>query len=53
MVNLSARVPVKKQATDKVESLFDKINITSHNTKETLIITEKPDFEIVDEDGAL
>lgn len=64
MVHLSARIPIKKQATDNPvsASLFEKIdspsdtsnNNSSKNNRESLIVTEKPDFEIdIEKDSLL
>lgn len=60
MVNLSPRLPVKQQASDALdttESLRDKINEQKNNIKmsdrRNRFVTEKPDFEIIDEDYLL
>ncbi|KAG5682188.1 hypothetical protein PVAND_011556 [Polypedilum vanderplanki] len=52
MVHLSPRLPVKKQSTDNPETLFEKIDsINKNDNRESLIVTEKPDFEIdIDKD---
>jgi hypothetical protein len=50
---LSLRLPVKKQASETKEplSLFEKINIFRNITGHEKAVSEKPDFEVVDEDS--
>lgn len=50
---LNLRLPVKKQASETKEplSLFEKINIFRNITGQQTTETEKPDFEVVDEDS--
>lgn len=50
---LSLRVPVKKEAFETKEPLtmFDKINIFRNITGHLKTASEKPDFEVVDEDS--
>lgn len=58
---MSLRVPAKKQALDKAKEfpLFEKINnnmthiVARHDVDVKLLaLTEKPDFEIVDEEDS-
>lgn len=61
MVNLSPRLPVKQQASDDVmettESLRDRTSEHMNDIKmverRNRLVTEKPDFEIIDEDYLL
>ncbi|CAG9803863.1 unnamed protein product [Chironomus riparius] len=45
MVNLAARVPVKKQTTDAPALFFQQMEILNYQDKKTTLATEKPDFE--------
>lgn len=60
MVNLSPRLPVKHPTVDVMEtteSLRDKINEQKGSARTSerqhRVVTEKPDFEIIDEDYLL
>lgn len=60
MVNLSPRLPIKQQASDVMEtteSLRGKTNEQKNDIKlsqqQNRLVTEKPDFEIIDEDYLL
>lgn len=60
MVNLSPRLPIKQQASDVMEtteSLRGKTNDQKNDIKlsqqQNRLVTEKPDFEIIDEDYLL
>lgn len=60
MVNLSPRLPIKKQASDVLETsetLRGEINEEKESGKSSerrnRVVTEKPDFEIIDEDYLL
>lgn len=45
MVNLSPRLPIKKQTTDEPETSFQKADIFDSEEKNNLKGSEKPDFE--------
>lgn len=54
MINLSPRLPIKHPTLDVIEttqSLRDKLNHIK--TSDNRLVTEKPDFEIIDEDYLL
>jgi hypothetical protein len=60
MVNLSPRLPVKQQTSvviETTETLREKIIERKNNIKmserQNRLVTEKPDFEIIDEDYLL
>lgn len=61
MVNLSARLPIKQPSSDVIETtepFGDKLNHRKNNMKASgnrrnRLVTEKPDFEIIDEDYLL
>ena len=57
MVNLSARLPIRQQDIETTESLRDKPNEQKESIKtserQNRLVTEKPDFEIIDEDYLL
>jgi len=61
MVNLSPRLPIKQQASDVMEtteSLKRRINeqkssVVKASERRHRLVTEKPDFEIIDDDYLL
>jgi hypothetical protein len=60
MVNLSPRLPLKQQTSDVMETTEplreqanDRKNIVKVSGRRNHLVTEKPDFEIIDEDYLL
>lgn len=60
MVNLSPRLPIKQQASGIIETTEVLIDVTRQernngktSKKRDRLVTEKPDFEIIDDDYLL
>ena len=54
MVNLSPRLPIKQQVIEATETLIENVKeekpVVETSKRRIDLVTEKPDFEIIDED---